>query len=82
MHANPMGISGSGAQVWVHLTECFWRIDKPAVALKCFNKALEEISATSVQPLEFCEESKKLLEIIEWEKFELTEEEKIEDPIF
>ena len=38
---------GSAAQVWVHLTECFWRIDKPAVALKCFNKALEEIVATT-----------------------------------
>jgi tetratricopeptide (TPR) repeat protein len=54
MHSNPIGISGSGAQVWVHLTECFWRIDKPAVALKCFHKALEEITATQVESVEPC----------------------------
>jgi hypothetical protein len=29
---------------WIMLTECFSRIDKPQVALKCFQKSMEEIA--------------------------------------
>ena len=43
-----LGIFGSykemGISVWVHLTECFAKINKPQVSQKCFIKALEEIA--------------------------------------
>ena len=31
--------------VWVHLIQCFVKIDKPQVALKCFNRAMEEFAS-------------------------------------
>ena len=31
-------------QVWVHLIECFKKIDKPQTAFKCFVRAMEEIN--------------------------------------
>lgn len=31
--------------VWAHLIQCFTKIDKPAVALKCFARAMEEIES-------------------------------------
>jgi len=36
---NPLGIYGNyGASIsWVYLSDCFSKIEKPNVALKCFN---------------------------------------------
>lgn len=31
--------------VWMHLIQCFVKIDKPQVALKCFNRAMEELAS-------------------------------------
>lgn len=30
---------------WIQLTECFAKIDKPQVTLKCFQKSMEDIAA-------------------------------------
>lgn len=38
IHLNPFGIYGeaNAAICWVYLSECFMKIEKPQVALKCF----------------------------------------------
>ena len=60
---------GTGALVWVHLTECFWRIEKPAVALKCFNKALNEMTETQLEETQNCAECATLTKILDSELF-------------
>ena len=53
IHQNPFGIYGeaNAAICWVYLSECFMKIEKLTVALKCFTQAIEEIAKiTYVKP--------------------------------
>ena len=47
-----LGLFGSHQKqfvaVWVHLIQCFTKIDKPQVALKCFTRAMEEFESILV----------------------------------
>jgi tetratricopeptide (TPR) repeat protein len=81
---NPFGIFGnqSASICWVYLSDCFYKIEKPNVALKCFTQAILEMSR--LPPKESIEPSKDvigLLEILNFEKFHPSELEVKNDPI-
>ncbi len=42
IYENPFGIFGhkNASICWVYLSECFFKIEKPSVALKCFTQAI------------------------------------------
>lgn len=47
IYQNPFGIYGEAgaANCWVYQSECFMKIDKPQVALKCFMQGAEKIAS-------------------------------------
>ena len=64
---NPYGIYGhsNAAVCCVYLSECFMKIDKPTVALKCFTQGIEEMSKIKTsEQLQMTDEIKELIEII------------------
>ena len=81
---NPFGIFGdhSASICWVYLSDCFYKIEKPNVALKCFTQAITEISR--IVPKDSIETSKdviELIEILDFDKFHPSQLEVRNDPI-
>lgn len=81
IHKNPFGIYGNAALCLVYLSECFMKIDKPQVALKCFTLGIQEMQKVQVtQELINSDEIQTILSVLDFEGFKPDEIIVSEDP--
>ena len=81
---NPFGIYGKSdaANCWVYQSECFMKIGKPQVALKCFAQGAEKMASLQLKTVaQNSEEVTRILEILNFDRLRATEEDKTEEPL-